>query len=232
MVGLYGDRNGAKRPVRIRKASTQAATIAERCFLNRAQISWPCEAVKYASFERRSTPSSVSTTCTCGPVVSARFGLSGSGVVVIASPHNALADARVQNGQHYIRQKVQRHDGRRQKEDDRAGKLLVVRPRQRLDQQRPRLGQRQDEGHDGQFVEDAIEVEAKAVDDRAQRMARRVIPQKPAPMYTAGRRSRDIKLANLVGHEGAHRLKRKGRGRPTKNEDGKPSIAEQVFHPP
>ena len=53
MVGSYGDRNGAKVPMRIMASNAVAATIAARCFRKRDQISWCHEAVKYFSFFRR-----------------------------------------------------------------------------------------------------------------------------------------------------------------------------------
>src|SRR6056297_800409 len=130
-------------------------------------MSCPCEAVKYASFARRSTASSVSTTATCGPVVRARFGSVGFGPSVMRSPHDTLADARIDHRKHHVRYEIQRHDGGRQKKDDRAGQLLIVRACQCLDQQRAGIRHDKYQRHDGQLVEDAVQVKAEAVDDWA-----------------------------------------------------------------
>ena len=48
--------------------------------------------------------------------------------------------------------KIQSNNGRRQKEDNRTGQLLVVRPRQRFDKQRAGIGQCQDQRYDGKLV--------------------------------------------------------------------------------
>ena len=41
MVGLYGDRKGAKIPIETMMISAHSAIIAERLLLNRAQINCP-----------------------------------------------------------------------------------------------------------------------------------------------------------------------------------------------
>lgn len=158
IVGSYGDRNGANNPDRTRISRTVAATIAARCLRNRAQISWPCEAVKQASLARRSMAEPVSTMDAAGPVVSARLGfiasgfigsgLIGPGVSGIGLPRDALADARVERGQKDVGQEIQRDDGRGQQEDDRPGRLLVVRPGQRFHQKRAGIGRHQDQRDD------------------------------------------------------------------------------------
>ena len=60
-------------------------------------------------------------------------------------PHDGFADARIDQRQRDVGEEVHRHDGRGQQEDDGTRQLLVVRARQRFEQQRAGLGQRQDQ---------------------------------------------------------------------------------------
>ena len=92
----------------------------------------------------------------------------------IPLPHHAPTDTRVDQREQDVRHEIEGHDAGRQKKDDRPCKLLVVRPREAFKKKRPCLGQRQDQSDDRQFVEDPVEVEAKRVDDRAERVLGRI----------------------------------------------------------
>ena len=75
-------------PDSIRNTNTIAAIIAARCFLNRAQINWRCEAVKYASFEDWSS------------------GVVWDVMSLIRLSHDAAADARIDCGQQQVGEEV------------------------------------------------------------------------------------------------------------------------------
>ena len=81
-----------------------------------------------------------------------------------------MADTWINHGQQNVGKEIERHNRCREHEDDSASQLLIVGPRQRL-QQGARLGQRQNQRGDQQLVKYAVQVEAKPVDDRTQRMA-------------------------------------------------------------
>ena len=62
------------------------------------------------------------------------------------------------------------------------------------------LGERQYHRDDGQFVEYAVQVETERVDDRAERVARRVAPQQAAAVKPARLGRGHVKLAVFIEH--------------------------------